>query len=217
MPVLVFIQVHFPATSWHCSEQEAHLRAEQREKFSILIQSENKTSFYTLKMEAEYSSKTSVNIRQSFHNRVFFIVPCYTRSISMTIHIHHQQQHHGFNCLGYKDNKKFWKELIAYFPWCDTSHIQNDASNNSSIIACVFITSVTFLPSRCLVTIGGFLPSRYLATIRGYLPSRRLTTIGEILLSRCLATIGRIHRHAHARKRTYTTTWSHMPPFIFSK
>jgi hypothetical protein len=31
------------------------------------------------------------------------------------------------------NNKKFWEELIAYFPWYDTGHIENDASNNSSI------------------------------------------------------------------------------------
>jgi hypothetical protein len=42
----------------------------------------------------------------------------------------------------------------------------NDASYNSSIVTCVFVTAVTFLPSRCLATIRGFLPSRCLATIR---------------------------------------------------
>jgi hypothetical protein len=64
-------------------------------------------------------------------------------------------------------NKKFWEELIAYFPSYDTGHIENDAFNNSSIVACVFVTAVKFLPSRCLATIGGFLPSRCLATIGG--------------------------------------------------
>jgi hypothetical protein len=39
------------------------------------------------------------------------------------------------------------------------------ASNNSSVVACVFVTAATFLPSRCLATMGWFLPSRYLATI----------------------------------------------------
>jgi hypothetical protein len=34
-------------------------------------------------------------------------------------------------------HKKFWEELIAYFPWYDTGHIENDASNNSSIVACI--------------------------------------------------------------------------------
>jgi hypothetical protein len=57
-------------------------------------------------------------------------------------------------------NKKFWEELIAYFPWYDTGHIENDASNNSSIVGCAFVTAVTFLPSSCLATIGGFLPNR---------------------------------------------------------
>jgi hypothetical protein len=50
-------------------------------------------------------------------------------------------------------NKNFWEELIAYFPWCDADYIENDASNNSSIVECVFVTAVTFLPSRCLATI----------------------------------------------------------------
>jgi hypothetical protein len=53
------------------------------------------------------------------------------------------------------NNKKFWEELIAYFSWYETGHIENEASNNSSIVACVFVTAVTFLPSRCLATIGG--------------------------------------------------------------
>jgi hypothetical protein len=52
-------------------------------------------------------------------------------------------------------NKKFWEELIAYFSWYDIGHIENDASNNSSIVVGVFITAVTFLPSRCLAMIGG--------------------------------------------------------------
>jgi hypothetical protein len=58
-------------------------------------------------------------------------------------------------------NRKFWEELIAYFPWCDTAHMKNDASN-SSIVACVFVTAVKFLPSCCLATIRGFLTSRCL-------------------------------------------------------
>jgi hypothetical protein len=59
--------------------------------------------------------------------------------------------------------KKFWDELIAYFPWYDTGHIENAPSNNSSIVACVFITAVAFLTSCCLATTGGFLLSRCLA------------------------------------------------------
>jgi hypothetical protein len=30
----------------------------------------------------------------------------------------------------------------------------NDASNNSSVVACVFVSAVASLPSRCLATIG---------------------------------------------------------------
>jgi hypothetical protein len=44
-------------------------------------------------------------------------------------------------------------------------NIENDESNNSSIVGRVFITAVTFLPNRCLAMIGGFLPSGFLAII----------------------------------------------------
>jgi hypothetical protein len=37
------------------------------------------------------------------------------------------------------NNKKFWKELIAYVSWCDTDNIENNAFNNSSIVVCVFV------------------------------------------------------------------------------
>jgi hypothetical protein len=39
-------------------------------------------------------------------------------------------------------NKKFWEELIAYIRWCDTDRIEEDASNNSFIVARVFIANV---------------------------------------------------------------------------
>jgi hypothetical protein len=90
---------------------------------------------------------------------------------------------------------KMQVDRVAYLPWYDTGHIKNDTSNNSSIVACVFITAVTFLPSRCLATIGGFLSIRCLATIKGFLPSRCLATIGD----------------------TQTASWSHKHTFIFSK
>jgi hypothetical protein len=57
-------------------------------------------------------------------------------------------------------NKKFCEELIVYFPCYETELIENDVSNNAYIAACVFVTAVTFLSSRCLGTIGGFLPNR---------------------------------------------------------
>jgi hypothetical protein len=31
---------------------------------------------------------------------------------------------------------------------------ENDASNNSSVVVYVFVGGVTFLPTRCLATIG---------------------------------------------------------------
>jgi hypothetical protein len=97
-------------------------------------------------------------------------------------------------CLSIKqtyqyNNKTFWKELIAYFAWYDTGHIEHDAFNNSSVVTYVFVTAVTFLPSRCLATIGVFLLSRCLVTIGVFLPSRCLAAIMGLLPSRCLATI----------------------------
>jgi hypothetical protein len=81
--------------------------------------------------------------------------------------------------------------LIRHWPH------RKDPSNNSSIVACVFVTAVTFLPNRCLATIGKFLPSRCLATIREFLPNC------------CLATIEDIQTH------TQTATWSHKPTLFF--
>jgi hypothetical protein len=49
---------------------------------------------------------------------------------------------------------------------CKTEGVRRD-SDISSVVACVFVAAVKFLPSRCLATIRGFLPSRRLATIGG--------------------------------------------------
>jgi hypothetical protein len=38
----------------------------------------------------------------------------------------------------------FSEELISYFPWFDMDLIGNDVSNNSYIVALVFIAAVTF-------------------------------------------------------------------------
>jgi hypothetical protein len=59
-----------------------------------------------------------------------------------------------FSLLSLFWNKKFWEELIAYFPRHDIERIENDASSNSSIVACVFVAAVTFLVSSCLVKVG---------------------------------------------------------------
>jgi hypothetical protein len=71
---------------------------------------------------------------------VYYLSMSYFQVISFTLH-----------------NNKFWEELIDYFPWYDPGHIESDESNNSSIVARVFVTAVTFLPGRCLATIRGFL------------------------------------------------------------
>jgi hypothetical protein len=34
--------------------------------------------------------------------------------------------------------------------------IESDASNNFTIVACVFVAAVMFLPNRCLATIGEY-------------------------------------------------------------
>jgi hypothetical protein len=44
---------------------------------------------------------------------------------------------------------KLANKKIACFPWYNMDHIENDAYKYS-IIACVFVAAVTFLPSRCL-------------------------------------------------------------------
>jgi hypothetical protein len=83
-------------------------------------------------------------------------------------------------------NKKFWEELIAYFSWYDTGYIENDASNNYSIVACVSVTAVTFLPSRCLAMIGGIFTES--------LPS---SDMGD------------------TQTHTQTAMWSHKPTLFF--
>jgi hypothetical protein len=35
-------------------------------------------------------------------------------------------------------------------------HLENDASNNSSIVSCVFIAAIMILLSHCLATIEGY-------------------------------------------------------------
>jgi hypothetical protein len=67
-------------------------------------------------------------------------------------------------------NKKFWEELIAYFPLIRHGQHRKQCVN---IGACVLVTAVTFLPNRCLVTyiyrhrlIGGFHEVRHCDCLR---------------------------------------------------
>jgi hypothetical protein len=50
----------------------------------------------------------------------------------------------------------FWEGLIAYFPLTRRGSHKNDASNNSPIFACVFISAVSFLLNQRLTTRGGY-------------------------------------------------------------
>jgi hypothetical protein len=52
-----------------------------------------------------------------------------------------------------ENNKKFWEELITYILRFDMDRVDNDTSNNSSIVACVLVAAVTFLPNPCLAMI----------------------------------------------------------------
>jgi hypothetical protein len=70
---------------------------------------------------------------------------------------------HSKNTIGrqreYLDirNKRFLEELKPTFLGYDTDRLDNDASNNSSIVACVFIAAVIFQPSSCLAMIGEYI------------------------------------------------------------
>jgi hypothetical protein len=58
-------------------------------------------------------------------------------------------------CGKIEDTKTFWEETIAYFPLTLYERKENDVPQNSSIVACVFVAAVTFLPSLYLATIEG--------------------------------------------------------------
>jgi hypothetical protein len=113
------------------------------------------------------------------------------------------------DCTESNINKTFWEELIAYFPWYDTGHIENDASNNSSIVACIFVTE-PLASNDTRIFIVPF-PSNN----KGIFQSHCLATIRWLLRSRRLATVRGIHRHKHKNTHTRTATWSHKPNLFF--
>jgi hypothetical protein len=103
----------------------------------------------------------------------------------------------------YSNKKQEVEELIAYVPWYDTDRIENEAFNNSSVVAYVFVATVTFLPNSCLATIRGYTYRhtdwwegfiKYGAEVGSdvmiYIPS--LIKIGLTIQQ----LIGRIHRYA---------------------
>jgi hypothetical protein len=106
----------------------------------------------------------------------YSVLVCYIANVSyggITI----LRNYWGFGLCSSSGILKKSKELIAYIPRYDTGHLEDDTSNNSPIVACVFVTAVTFLLSLCLAR--GLLPSPYLATKGGFLLSRCLATKGD--------------------------------------
>jgi hypothetical protein len=109
-------------------------------------------------------------------------------------------------------NKKFWKELIAYYPWYYTDCIENDASNNSPIVACVFVAAVMFLLSRCLATIGGI-------HIQTHKLMRGIYEVSRWDGPRCHDIHTKFHKDWFRHSKvfsgwftdTQTTWWSHKP------
>jgi hypothetical protein len=49
-------------------------------------------------------------------------------------------------------NKKFWEYIIAYLPCYNMNRIENDASKNSSVVACEFAAHDNVLLSCCRAT-----------------------------------------------------------------
>jgi hypothetical protein len=45
------------------------------------------------------------------------------------------------------------RRSYCIFLWYDTDRIENDASNNYPVVACLFVAAETCLPSHCLATI----------------------------------------------------------------
>jgi hypothetical protein len=101
-------------------------------------------------------------------------------------------------------NNKFWEELIAHFFWYDTGHIENDASKNSSIVTCVFVTAVTCLSRNDRGIFTEPLPSNDRVFFTEPLPSNDKGTFTEPLPS-------------NHRGDTHTATLYHKPTFNFFK
>jgi hypothetical protein len=114
---------------------------------------------------------------------------------------------------------KFWDELIGHFPWHDTDRIEDDVSNSSSIVACVFVAAVTFLPSRCLATIRGIHIYTHIL-MGGIYEVRRWDGLRchdiHTKFHKDWLSHSKVHR-ADTHTCTQTALWSHKPTFTFSK
>jgi hypothetical protein len=73
------------------------------------------------------------------------------RFVTCNFQVHHQNR---ILNLQYR-NKKFWEEVIACFPFVKRGpRRKKNVSNNYSADACIFVDTITYLPSRCLTKMG---------------------------------------------------------------
>jgi hypothetical protein len=109
----------------------------------------------------------------------------------------------------YDETIIFWKNESPSFLWHDSDSIENDASNNSSTVGCVFVAAVMFAQSRCPATIGAI--------------HTDTKTLGSDEVRRwdwfrCHDIHVQLHKGWFRRSRFETGAgwWSHTPTFTFS-
>jgi hypothetical protein len=92
----------------------------------------------------------------------------------------------------------FWEELMACFPLICTDCIENDASNNSADVACVFIAMGMCSPSHCLTTVRGI----YVQTHK----ESRLTTEELLEAAFSLWSDPKLYKENSSRHRTVVSS-----------
>jgi hypothetical protein len=97
--------------------------------------------FWTIKIHFKHLHKQPLVVTST--SIQFVVIPVYNEIIN------NLNTSALYRCL-INRNKKSWEVHIAY----DADHIENDVTNNFSIVTCVFVSAVTFLPNRCLATTG---------------------------------------------------------------
>jgi hypothetical protein len=128
--------------------------------------------------------------------------------------------------------KKFWEELIVHFsliqhgPHKKRNNYGDTHRQQGDLI--IFVTMVTFLPSRCLATIRGFLPIRCLAMMEGDTLSliwhrshwkQRIQQFFYCWV--CIPYCGNVsseplpNNDKGGYTYTRTATWTHKPPLFF--
>jgi hypothetical protein len=97
----------------------------------------------------------------NYHVGVSNLFPCIEYILLKPHHFSVAQNHiqgvyhiKGELHISHVQMKKFWEELIAYFPSYDMDSTENDASVVLSLRA--FFAAVTSLPNRCLAPAGRY-------------------------------------------------------------